>query len=176
MATSKCKYCFAPVLWVQKPSGSWHPPFNAPQELEDLDYEVAWSPTTGDWTASPVDTEVTAKLSHHDCPLRTAQLQAEREANQALMDAAEPMDRLETEPDPTNQLFSRPGRRGQPPRLALPVRTIYRNPPPDSQLKVARRLKQRCPTCGVMPFEWCVYKNNPDERTENLHTSRKDLG
>jgi len=163
VATSKCRYCFAPILWVQKPSGAWHPPFNALEELENLDYEVAWSPATGDWTASPVDQEITAKLTAHDCPVRTAQLIAQQEANQAFQDAAEPLDRLERAP------------LERAPRIELPVRTLYRNPEPEQYVKVALRLRRRCPTCGAMPFEWCSYLGGDKQGqfTQQLHTSRK---
>ena len=41
---------------------------------------------------------------------------------------------------------------------------------------LALRLRERCPTCGAMPFVWCHYKLAPDELTTQLHTMRRVNG
>jgi hypothetical protein len=174
---SNCRYCDQPIVWITRTNGSWQRPFDAPAELIGLDYEVSWDPKMGDWSASPVDTEVVAKLVQHDCPKRAemvAERRAKLEAEQELRPAMERLFGPPPDDEPVERVF------GTPTRRELPVRTVYRNPSPEQYERVAERIRHRCPTCGAMAFRWCVFADNAPnqaagrvgQHTTNLHTAR----
>jgi hypothetical protein len=122
---------------------------------------------------------MTAKLREHDCPRRAEILAARRQRDQEEQEEREPLDRLEFDRGlpPASELLMMQAR-DPGPRYGSPrERVIFRNPAPEKYVKVARRLKGSCPTCGAKPFEWCTYKNGErqGEETTDLHTARKAL-
>lgn len=147
---SSCGYCGNEVVWIQKPAGGWFPPFDQPEEFQNLDYEVSWS--NGDWIAEPVDKELTAKLTRHYCEefQRIVSIRRERQLAQAEEPSPEP-----------------------PPSISFIEVEKWREPQPEKFIRVALRLRQKCPVCGARPFEWCTYKNNPNEQPRQLHTMRR---
>jgi hypothetical protein len=167
-----CKYCDAPIIWIAKPAGGWFRPFDAPEELLHLDYEVRWDKELQDWVAAPLDTEITAKLREHDCPRRREIIAQRRAQEQEEQEERPALDRLNAEPAEYPPI---------PTRRSLPERVVYRNPSPEQYVRIAERLKQRCPTCKAMPFHWCTYADNPNNaaqgrvgrQTDSLHTARR---
>lgn len=139
---SQCKYCFDPIIWISKPNGGWYPPFNATEDITTLEYELTWDEVTNDWVASPVDKDLSLKLSPHECKVQRAV----------------PVAPYDTSP---------------PPKVQIMEKTIWRNPKPEQYMRIYQRLGKHCRTCGALPGEWCVYKDNPDEYTTDLHTTRK---
>lgn len=147
---SLCNYCGKDIVWIQKPAGGWFPPFDLPAEFENLAYEVFWA-DPGDWVAEPVDREFNTKLTRHKCERYYEILEIRR---QKILNP--PVD--EPEPEKIIQYVEVPR---------------YRNPSPESYIKIAQRLQEDCPTCYAGPFEWCTYVGNPGKLTGNLHTTRR---
>lgn len=144
---SRCKYCHASIIWVQKPGGAWFPPFNALDELQGLKYELSWDDNCNDWTAKPLNRGLVANLSTHTC--------AERQDVMVRLDEEDEV--LETLPPPIIGTLARP----KPPAITH-----------NRYINIAKRLMYKCPTCRVEPFEWCHYVTDTKIETTNLHTSR----
>jgi len=166
---SICRYCGNDVVWIKRPnSEAWFPPFEDSEALGRLDYEVTWDGETGDWRATPTDRTLTVKLAPHRCEVRLQRIlqeRAERDAkHERVMRAFETG---EAEPLPTDPPV---------PELRIEYIEKWRDPKPDKLVTIALRLRERCPTCGAMPFVWCTYKLAPDEPTTQLHTMRRVNG
>lgn len=168
---SICRYCGHDVVWIKRPnSEAYFPPFEDSHQLGRLDYEVTWDEEMGDWRAAPVDKALTVKLAPHRCEARLqkiAQDRAERDAKHAMRMAAYETG-VDTDDLPANVE----------PVIRTEVRYVerWRDPAPEKLITVALRLRERCPTCGAMPFVWCHYKLAPDELTTQLHTMRRVNG
>lgn len=166
---SICRYCGQDVVWIKRPnSEAFFPPFEDSEALGRLDYEVTWDQDTGDWRATPTDRSLTVKLSPHKCEARLQKIlqeRAERDARHAKVMRA--FETGEVEPVP-------PVSPPSPPEVRWVEK--WRDPAPDKLITIALRLRERCPTCGAMPFVWCHYKRAPDEPTSQLHTMRRVNG
>lgn len=166
---SICKDCGQDILWIRRPdSEKFFPPFDDSHRLGQLDYEVSWDTERGDWQAIVLDDVVTVKLTQHRCEVRRQRVteeRAEKDARHAARmrayeeSAAEP-------PEPPEPIV----------RTEVQYVERWRDPAPDKLITIALRLRERCPTCGALPFVWCHYKLAPDEPTTQLHTSRRVNG
>ena len=155
---STCKYCLNHVVWIQKPSGAWFPPFDEPTELANLQYTMAWDEVSGGWIAHPdVDSDFKVMLSQHTCVEYQTYLESRRNQVVRLPVDFDTVDLDEIKPE-------------------VEVRTIYREEPIDHRKaeKLAKKMSEPCPVCMVSAFEWCIYITGlrKGEETTSLHMKR----
>jgi hypothetical protein len=153
---SACRYCHRPITWLPRPNGSFYPPFEADEQIENAEYQV--SSASGEFQATLVDTDIHVKLRRHSCreyTERTVQEQIDVQIP-ALEDA-----------------WSKGYEDGK--RSVKHRETVVKVQPTHEQsIRLAKKLGHRCPTCKADAYAWCTYMRgeHEGEETKQLHSDR----
>lgn len=165
---SKCKYCHATIIWVQKPGGAWYPPFNITDGLQSMQYELVWDTDTCDWTAEPVDKGLAIKLTSHDCESRQEFFRRQLAEKEEVEDnTAELINRIAPRIDRSMRIVELEHELER-----VKARVLRPEISHNKAINLAKKLAITCPVCWTPPFEWCVYVHDAGKETTNLHIGR----
>ncbi len=161
---SACRYCHRPITWLPRPNGSFYPPFEADEQIENAEYQV--SSASGEFQATLVDTDIHVKLRRHSCREYT-----ERTALPPI--SAPDDDENASERGSYQRIWETGYEAGK--RSVRHRETVVKVLPTHEQsIRQAKKLAHRCSKCDVAPFAWCVYVGvqQTGEETKQLHVER----
>jgi hypothetical protein len=159
---SICRWCKSPITWLPRPNGSFYPPFEAEEQIENAEYEV--SSASGSFLATLVNTEIQVKLRPHRCREYT-------ERTELPPISAPDDDENAAERSSYQRIWETGYSAG---RRSMQGTMIKVQPTHEQSIGLAKRLAHRCPKCDAAPFAWCTYIRGEQtgEETKQLHTDR----